>query len=99
MAGKEPKYLVNILKAREYAFLGLYSNAVTHFESSFKEIEEVVSKSKNDKNISSEWKSLREELREEVEMCKKLQYSVSEGRTDYRGENSRRPEEERRKLI
>ena len=96
---KGPKYLIDLLKAREYAFLGLYSQALSSFDSAYRGIEEVVAKSNGDKNIVAEWGSISHELREEMDRCRRLEYFIMSGRSDYCPEPPRKTEDDRRSNL
>ena len=72
-----------IRKAREYAFLGMYQEALNYFQTGIQKVQERVSKSKNDKMIQVEWNDVVKELQDEIEQCKKMKYIVSTGRGDF----------------
>lgn len=96
---KGPKYLIDLLKAREYAFLGLYSQALASFESAYRGIEEVVAKSNGDKNIVAEWASISLELHAEMDRCRRLEYFIVSGRSDYCPEPPKKPDDDRRTIC
>lgn len=72
-----------IQKAREYAYLGMYAEALSHYDKGMKSIQDRVNKTKADKMLQSEWKFVSKELNEEIVRCKKLHHIVSTGRSDF----------------
>ncbi len=71
-----------IQKAREYAYLGMYSEALSHYDTGIKVIQDKVQKSKSDKMLQNEWGLVLKELRDEIGRCKKLHHIVTTGRCD-----------------
>ena len=76
------KAINEIKKARSYAFLGLYQEALSHFEAGIKVLNDNSQRSKNDRTIQSEWNEVLKELKEETQACKKLLNYVNTGKDE-----------------
>lgn len=76
------KCINEIKKARSYAFLGLYQDALSHFDTGIKILQDNVLKSKNDRTIQSEWNEVLKELKQETQECKKLMNYISTGKDE-----------------
>ena len=81
---KKEGLFVEIQKAREYAYLGMYQEAISYFDKGFNKMQDTISSSKQDRSIISEWNDLQKELRDEMDQCKKLLYLISTGKTDFK---------------
>jgi katanin p60 ATPase-containing subunit A1 len=77
------KCINEIKKARSYAFLGLYQEALSHFDNGIKVLQDNVQRSKNDRTIQSEWNEVLKELKQETQECKKLLNYINTGKDEY----------------
>lgn len=98
MSQKKEKFYDDILKAREYAYLGMYTEALNHFDVGLEKIKSKMAPSLNDKTLQSEWRLINQEIQEEIEQCKKLRQTIMSGRVDFK-EPSRPAVDERRRFL
>ena len=84
MSEKKEKFFDDILKAREYAYLGMYTEALSHFDIGLEKIRSKMAKVPNDRTLQTEWKSINDEIQEEISQCKKLRHTIMSGRLDFK---------------
>lgn len=98
MSQKKEKFFEDILKAREYSYLGMYTEALSHFDVGLEKIKAKLAMVPNDKTLQAEWKFINEEIQEEIAHCKKLRQTIMSGRVDFK-EPCRPAVDERRRSI
>lgn len=81
---KKEKIFDDILKAREYAYLGMYTEALSHFDIGIEKINSKMSRMPNDKTLLAEWRVINEELQSEIAQCKRLRHTIITGRLDFK---------------
>lgn len=84
MPSSKLTFFDELKKAREYAYLGMYSQAISHFETGLSQMQERVNSSKNDRNISTEFKLISDEIKGEINQCKALNFMVTTGKSEYK---------------
>ena len=98
MTEKKEKIFDDILKAREYAYLGMYIEALSHYDVGLEKIKVKIGKVPSDRTLQAEWKSINQELLEEISHCKKMRHTIMTGRLDFK-EPSKPAVDERGKIL
>lgn len=95
---KKEKIFDDILKAREYAYLGMYVEALSHFDVGIQKIKDKMNRTPNDKTLQNEWKTINAELQVEISQCKRLRQTIITGKLDFQ-EPARAAVDERGRLM
>ena len=68
-------------KGREYAYLGMYEEAINNFDNAIKSLHDNINQNRNNLNLKAEFESLLKQINKEQDLCKLLDQCIKTGST------------------